>query len=96
MEDITPGDRLAAKRLLNRAQMTLARAAGPEVSAIVDFERERSEPLSRADRKPSAVSQKLSHVRARQIRDADIPKVLELIMSPYPHRQDVAGSKSEI
>jgi hypothetical protein len=82
MEDIAPGERLAARRLLNWTQMTLARAAGLKVSAIVDFERERAEPLSLTHRKPSAIPQKPGLVRARQIRDADIPKVLELVMSP--------------
>ena len=42
MVELTPGECLAARRLLNWAQMTLARAAGLEVGAIIDFERERA------------------------------------------------------
>jgi len=40
--ELTAGECLAARRLLNWAQMTLAKAAGVEVRAVIDFERERA------------------------------------------------------
>jgi ribosome-binding protein aMBF1 (putative translation factor) len=48
--EFTPEACRAARRLLNWAQMTLAKASGVDVSIVIDFERER------ANVSPDAVS----------------------------------------
>jgi hypothetical protein len=44
--EFTPDACLAARQLLNWAQMTLARSAGVGVRAVIDFERQRAAALN--------------------------------------------------